>query len=180
MGDSTSSLFIYSNQQSKFKVSLNSSNRKNDDSLGTVYYAISMFVLRVSSPIRVSNFILHWTINDGLQRWIGCDYRPKMGEVSSLPFCKGQNTTGSLVVFTASFVITFFSILFFELSLPLEIRDLLNLLFITLLTAIFSTLIELTGIKGCDNLSLPIGSGLFASLYCILEVSNFIYIFSLQ
>lgn len=38
-------------------------------------------------------------------------------------------------------------------------------IYIGLLTAFVSVFIELTGKKGCDNLTLPLGSGLFATLF---------------
>lgn len=53
-----------------------------------------------------------------------------------------------------------------------------GILLISLLTSIFAAFIELTGLAGCDNLSVPIGSGLFSTL-CLQFGNSIFYLFIL-
>lgn len=138
---------------------------RDDDSLGTVYYAISLFVLSGAG------FLLGWrslpyigiltmAYGDGLAASTG----NRWGKRKLFTFAPEKTLAGSLTVFLAAFIVTSGALYVFQsdihpsgLSIPL-------ILFVAFLTGIVSAFIELVGHKGCDNLTLPIGSALFATL----------------
>ena len=138
---------------------------RNDDSLGTVYYAISMFVLSGAG------FILGWmtlpfiglltmAYGDGLAAIVG----GRWGRRHLFSFAPKKTLAGSMTVAIAAFIVTLGSILLLQGSGTLRTVTIPMAVFIAILNSVFSAFIELTGKKGCDNLVLPIGSGLFATL----------------
>src|SRR5690606_20167173 len=70
----------------------------------------------------------------------------------------------SLTVFFFATVITGLVLYFFNGQGAMITQSLPMILVIAGLTGIFASFIELTGHKGCDNLTLPIGSAIFAVL----------------
>lgn len=156
--------FIIINSLS-MKYKLIAAMERNDDSYGTVYYAISLFVLSAAGFIlkwpRLPYFgILIMAYGDGLAAVIGQKY----GHLKPFPFAPKKSLAGTLTVAVVSFIVTF-SVLFFMQDNGLTAEPgLLLILFVALATAIVSAAIELLGEKGCDNISLPIGSALFAEL----------------
>ena len=155
--------FIIINSLS-LKYTLISAMERNDDSLGTVYYAVSLFFLSGLGFIlgfRALPYIgvLTMAYGDGFAAITG----KKWGKRKPFPFAPQKSLAGSLMVAVAAFLATFGSLLYFQEEFLPE-RSLLFILFIALLNGIFSAFMELTGKKGCDNLTLPIGSGLFAVL----------------
>lgn len=170
--------FIIINSLS-LRYNLISAMERNDDSLGTVYYAVSLFVLSGAG------FILGWralpyigiltmAYGDGLAAVAG----KKWGKRKPFSFAPDKSLVGSLTVFLAAFLVTSVSLYVFRddaqaagISIPL-------ILFVAILTAVVSAFIELVGHKGCDNLTLPIGSALFATLSLhSASPGYFIYLF---
>lgn len=156
-------VFIIINSLS-IQYNLISAIERNDDSLGTVYYAISLLILSGAG------FLLEWSIlpfigiltmayGDGFAAVVG----KKWGKRYPFKFAPKKTLEGSLTVAFFAFLVTLGSILVFQRVGEFQNISLLMAGFISLLTAVFSSFIELTGKKGCDNLILPIGSGLFAT-----------------
>ncbi len=170
--------FIIINSLS-LKYNLIPAMERNDDSLGTVYYAISLFILSGFG------FLLEWktlpfigiltmAYGDGLAAMFG----QKWGKKKPYSFAPNKSLVGSLTVAIISFIVTFIVIMYFKDKENIHGLNLFTIIFISLLTGIFSSFIELTGNKGCDNLTLPIGSGLFATLSLYFNsVGLFIYLF---
>lgn len=162
--------FIIINSLS-MKYNLISAMERQDDSYGTVFYAISMFVLTGAG------FILNWpmlpfmgllimTYGDGLAAIVG-------NHIKSKEIINNKTLSGTITVGIVAFLITFGSYLFFGND-----DSIILLFFLSLLNAILSSFIELTGKRGCDNLSLPIGSGLFGTLlYTYFSSGLLLYLF---
>lgn len=169
--------FIIINSLS-LKYNLISAMERNDDSLGTVYYAISMFVLSGAG------FALGWNTlpfvglltmayGDGLAAVVG----QKWGKKGRFSFAPEKTGAGSMMVAISAFIITLTSILVFQGTGNLRVISTPLILLIALLTSILSVFIELTGENGCDNISLPFGSALFASLALqFADTGFFIYL----
>ncbi len=131
-------------------------------SYGTVYYAISLLILTI-----IAHYTGLWTISiigvlimaygDGLAALIG----EKYGK-NSLRMESSKTVQGSLVVLISAILITFIVATINKPSLSLKLIF-INLVIATL-TGIFSMYIEISGKNGFDNISLPIGSGIFAGL----------------
>lgn len=154
--------FIVINSLS-LKYNLIPSMERKDDSLGTVYYAVSMLVLSALG------FLLKWYMlpfigllvmayGDGLAAILG----KKWGKRRPFAFAPEKSLLGTAVVSVSGLLLSFFVMLFYNpsaLQQPLPV-----LLWIALLTGIFSGFVELLGKKGSDNLLLPVGAGVFATL----------------
>src|SRR5699024_5519753 len=85
---------------------------------------------------------------------------------------------GSLVVGISSAIITFSVLAYINGQTPSKDLGIYMILFIGFITGILSAFIELVGSKGVDNLTLPIGSGIFATLsYYFNSIGLFIYLF---
>lgn len=165
--------FIIINSLS-LKYKIISAMERDDDSLGTVYYAISMFVLSGAG------FLLGWytlpfiglltmAYGDGLAAVVG----QKWGKKGGFLFAPKKSAVGSMMVAISAFLITFASIFVFQGTGNLPLANLPLIILIGLLTAVLSSFIELTGEKGCDNITLPLGSGLFATLALKFASFNF-------
>ena len=142
-----------------------SAMERDDDSLGTVYYPISMVVLSGAGFIlgwRTLPFIglLTMAYGDGLAAVVG----QRWGKRRLFSFAPKKSLIGSAMVLVTSFIITAVCLYAFQGTGNLRIVTSPIIIFIAVLTSILSTFIELTGEKGCDNLTLPIGSALFATL----------------
>lgn len=157
-------VFIVINSLS-LKYNLISAMERDDDSLGTVYYAISLFILSGAG------FLLNWELlpfigiltmayGDGLAAVVG----QKWGKKKPFSFAPEKTIAGSMMVAITSFIVTVGFIHIFGRMGKVEVVSIPMLIFIGILTSIVSVFIELTGKKGSDNLTLPIGSGLFATL----------------
>ncbi len=165
--------FIIINSLS-LKFNLIKAMERNDESLGTVYYAVSLFVLSGAG------FILNWRMlpyvgiltmayGDGLAAVVG----QKWGKKKPFAFAKDKTWAGSMMVGLAAFVATAASIYFFNGDSLMPVVEIPMIFVIATLTALVAMFIELTGQKGCDNLTLPIGSGLFASLSVYFGTAGF-------
>lgn len=138
---------------------------RNDESLGTVYYAVSLTVLTGLG------FYLDWlalpfigvlvmAYGDGFAAIIG----KKFGKRKPFSFAPDKSIAGSLTVFFFATVITGLTLYFFNGQGAMITQTLPMILVIAGLTGTFASFIELTGHKGCDNLTLPIGSAIFSVL----------------
>ncbi len=170
--------FIIINSLS-LKYNIFSAMERTDDSLGTVYYAISMFLLTgagfaLNWPMLPFIGLLIMAYGDGLAAVIG----QKWGKRKPFSFAPDKTLAGSMTVAVTAFVITIASILYFGPAQNLANATIAMALFIAGLTAVLAAFIELTGKKGCDNLTLPIGSGLFATLALYYGTTGFfVYLF---
>lgn len=138
---------------------------RDDDSLGTVYYAISMLVLSLGA------FVLDWPLlsfvglltmayGDGFAAITGARWN------RTRPFAMAPNKTlsGTLTVAIAGFVFTIGSIAVFEGAALSTTGGIARVLLIALLTGSLGAYAELVGRRGCDNITLPLTTGLTASL----------------
>ncbi|HBT19134.1 MAG TPA: DUF92 domain-containing protein [Clostridiaceae bacterium] len=168
--------FILINSLS-LKYTLIKAMERDDDSLGTVYYAVSLFVLSGLGFLlgyRALPYIgiLTMAYGDGFAAITGKAF----GKRKPFPFAKEKTLVGTLTVAFFAFFITALCLYAFQgdfsraFSLPL-------VLFIAILTAFFSAFMELIGKRGCDNLTLPMGAGLFAVIsYAYGTVPYFLYL----
>lgn len=130
-----------------------------DTSWGTVYYAISLFVLSLLAYLFKERIILYSGIlimayGDGLAALIG----EKYGKKDQFLGIKGKSFAGSLTVAIAALIVSFACIkVFTDLSIP-------AILFISIMAALFSSLVELVSLNGIDNITLPISSSIFIAV----------------
>lgn len=131
---------------------------------GTVYYAIGLFVVTGLSYISgmwsialIGMLVLGY--GDGLAALIGRKYG-KANKISEA----GKSLAGSLVVFLAGFFISLLVGLYGMVRDQIGPLPIQALLLISILTGLYSALLEISGTNGRDNISLPIFSGIFASL----------------
>lgn len=156
-------VFIVVNTLS-LKHNIISAMERDDDSLGTVYYPISMVVLSGAGFVlgwRTLPFIglLTMAYGDGLAAVVG----QKWGLIKPFSFAPKKSLIGSMMVLIVSFIVTAAGLYAFQGTGTLRTVSIAMIIFIAILTSILSTFIELTGQRGCDNLTLPIGSSLFAT-----------------
>ena len=144
-----------------YKKNLFAAMERTDESkksLGTVYYAISMTFMAVCSVLRPACLIPYGVASFCMA--LGDGFAPMFGRIE-----KGNRTLlgsrtlyGSASVLVICFVgIVIMSTIF---SLSLSLPQLL-------LTALAATLLELVGVRGLDNLTLPLG--VFALLVLFLR-----------
>lgn len=148
-------IFIILNTLS-YKYKLVASMERDDDSKGTIYYSISLFILvflsvALNQPMMAYIGALTMAYGDGFAAIIG----PKFGKTKLI---HNKSLAGSITVIVISFVITLISLHYFQ-----EL-DLTIIMIVSILTALFSGFIELVSNKGFDNLTLPLGSGIIATL----------------
>lgn len=117
------------------------------ESLGTIYYPISIFIMALLTYIN-NEFYPYYAIalfcmalGDGIAPIIANKFKSKI-------IYNNKTIFGTLTVFIISIIITIIFNYYFELSF-----DILKILLIGLSAAI----LELIGIKGLDNLTLPLG-----------------------
>ena len=164
--------FVIVNWISKEKQVFKAMERQ-DDSWGTVYYAISILVLSLLSwftkmPILLYAGVLIMAYGDGLAALIGQKYGTNTGVLG----IQGKSWAGSLTVSIVSGIVTYLSLFILTPGVSNGHRIALSLV-----TAIFATLIELSGTNGVDNLTLPIGVSLFIGLSLLnLTSGYFIYL----
>lgn len=149
--------------------------RRGETSYGTVYYALSLLVLSATGfildwPVLPLIGILIMTYGDGLAAVMGQAF----GKTKPFSFAPHKTLVGSVTLAICAFIITL-AVLMTDQSPPLIGWP--EAILLALMTALFSAFIELMGSKGLDNLVLPIGSGLFASLaYYYGTVGYYLYL----
>lgn len=97
---------------------------------------------------------------DGFAAVVGQKY----GKRELFSFAKGKTLLGSARVALVGFIVTFLSLMILGPEQKMGTTSIVSILWISLLTGILSTIMEAAGEGGCDNLTLPIGSGIFATL----------------
>ena len=127
-------------------------------SLGTVYYAVSMTVMAVWTVLMPELLpcygagLFCMALGDGLAPILG---GIKTGNVKLFG---GRTLYGSLTVFAVSFVVVAFFNYAFDMTLAgWEI----------LVTALAAVALELVGVKGLDNLTLPLGVFLLSFFFLL-------------
>lgn len=166
-------VFIIINWLSK-KRNVFKSIERQDESWGTVYYAISLFVLSFISfkfnlPIYSYLGILIMAYGDGLAALFG----KKFSNKTSFLGVEGKSLIGSLTVFLVSIVVSISCLWLFYPDLSL-----INILVISFFTGLFASIIELIGKRGLDNLSLPLVSSFFIWLSLLSNTKSY-YIYLL-
>ena len=151
-------VFILLNYVS-YKKNLFSAMERTDESkksLGTVYYAVSMTLMAICSVLRPACIVPYGAASFCMA--LGDGFAPIFGRIE-----KGNRTLlgsrtlyGSLSVLVICFLVLLIMSTIFSLHLSL-----LQLL----LTALAATLLELVGVRGLDNLTLPLGVFLLLNLF---------------
>lgn len=143
----------------KYKL-IDSMERDESNTLGTVYYPISLLILVIYSYITndkviggISILILGY--GDGLAAVFGKRY-------NKIKIFNDKTLSGAVTVFLVSIIIsTVFLMLFKEIKTS-------KLILVVLITSLSATGLELFTKKGLDNLTIPIG--LTAILYVLLNL----------
>ncbi len=156
-------VFIVVNYLS-YKYNIIKAMEREDDSLGTVWYAVSLFVIVVlafivNRPIIAYSSILILAYGDGLAAVIG----KKFGQQIRNQYIHNKSLLGSMVMLIVSIIVT--SACNIILLGRLEI-------IIVVLVSIIATLTEVLSHKGLDNLFLPITVAIFY-LFATMDISNY-------
>ena len=143
----------------KYKI-IDSMERDNSDSLGTIYYPISLLFLVIISYLIKDKIIsgigiLILGYGDGLAALVGKKY-------NKIKLLNNKTLFGTLTMFIISTIIsTIFLIVFKDLKT-------ITLILVVFITAVSATILELFTKKGLDNLTIPIGVTII--LYLLLNV----------
>lgn len=143
----------------KYKI-IDSMERDNSDSLGTIYYPISLLFLVIFSYLIKDKIIsgigiLILGYGDGLAALVGKKY-------NKIKLLNNKTLFGTLTMFIISTIIsTIFLIVFKDLKT-------ITLILVVFITAVSATILELFTKKGLDNLTIPIGVTII--LYLLLNV----------
>lgn len=151
--------FVIINYISYKKNIISVMERDNQDGLGTVYYAISLFVLAIISfgvlnnPLIGLTGILVMGYGDGLAAIVGRKISSKEYKVGSTK----KTLAGSATMFIITFVI-----------LAIFLIDMQFWYIKAIIASIIITIVEAVSVKGTDNLTVPIiTSGILYLLMCI-------------
>lgn len=143
----------------KYKL-IDSMERDESNTLGTVYYPISLLILVIYSYITndkviggISILILGY--GDGLAAVFGKRY-------NKIKIFNDKTLSGAVTVFLVSIIISTVLLMLFK-----EIKT-SKLILVVLITSLSATGLELFTKKGLDNLTIPIG--LTAILYVLLNL----------
>ncbi|MEG0505723.1 MAG: SEC59/DGK1/VTE5 family protein, partial [Raoultibacter sp.] len=131
-------------------------SREQDNTLGTVYYAVSLTLLALFSfwigrPYVGALGVFCMAFGDGFAAVIG----QRFGARSMLGV-KGKSLSGSAAMFVASYV---------SCAVVLLIAGQPFALLVALLLAVVATALELFSVAGLDNLTVPLG---VSALYVVL------------
>lgn len=151
--------FVIINYISYKKNIISVMERDNQDGLGTVYYAISLFVLAIISFGVLNNPLIGLAgslvmgYGDGLAAILG-------RKISSKEFKVG-NGKKTLVGSATMFIITFIILAIFLIDIQFWYIK-------AIIASIIITIVEAVSVKGTDNLTVPIiTSGILYLLMCI-------------
>lgn len=137
-------------------ISVMERNEKEKDGLGTVYYAISLFLIAIitfgiiNKPVVGLCSILIMGYGDGFAAIVGKKIKSKSYKIGN----STKTVAGSSTMFLISFIIV--AIFLASIGTPFWFLK-------SLLLAISATIIEAIGIKGTDNLAVPLVSCLLLS-----------------
>lgn len=151
-----SSMFIILNYIS-YKKDIFSMERKENRNLGTVFYALSMTIISLLAllnfdflvPSAIGFFCM--VIGDGLTPYFSTIFK-------SRKTINGKTLSGSIAMFSLSFLVTFIVIQLFKIDINF---------FEIFIIALFSMFFELVGKKGLDNLYVPIGVTIISYFFVI-------------
>lgn len=134
---------------------------RDSTNYGTVYYAISLILLTSLSYytgrwLYALLGVLIMAYGDGLAALFGIKYGFRNFKVNP-----NKTYEGSFIVFIFGFIITLILPLYYFESISISF---LFFLAIGLLNGLYSTVLELAGRNGCDNLLLPLGSGIMGGI----------------
>ncbi|WP_416174943.1 MAG: DUF92 domain-containing protein [Bifidobacterium crudilactis] len=137
--------------------------REHED-YGTVYYALSMLLLSSAAFAlgwRELSFIglLTMAYGDGFAALVG----KRWGKHHPFSFAPDKTLEGSITVAASAFIVTLACVMVFP-ELRAQYEPWLTMGVIPALVAVLAAFVELTAGHGCDNLSLPISTGIGASL----------------
>ncbi len=151
--------FIFFNYLSYKKGFIKAMEREENNSLGTVYYAISFTILSIITVIFPKFLpcygigVLSMALSDGLASIIGEKFNKyKIGK-------SNKTYIGSFTILVITLIVTTCFNLYYHLNY--SILDFLTI-------AIISSILEFIGVKGTDNLTLPIGTALISYLFLIV------------
>lgn len=140
--------FIFINYLSYKHNIIKAMERENKESRGTIYFALSFFLLALITTIYPKFLpfygigVLSMTLADGLAPFVGQKFnKQKVGNTN-------KTYSGSLTIFIITFVICVVFNLYFNLNISV---------FKLILLSFSAVILELIGKKGIDNLTLPIG-----------------------
>lgn len=168
--------FIFINLLS-MKYTIFSAMEREDQNYGTVYYALSLFLLSGAG------YLLKWktlpyigllvlAYGDGLAALVG----KRWGKKPLFSFAPTKTEAGSLTIGIVAFLMTAVCLFAFQASGEIPSLSVGTVFWIAVLNALFSVFIEAAGEEGTDNLTLPIGAGLFAT-YCVYYGSIGFYVY---
>ena len=139
----------FSYKSNIIKVMERDANDDNKDSLGTVYYAISLFVLSIltfgflDDPLIGLCGIIVMGYGDGLAAVIGQAVKSKEFRING----NKKTLAGCLAMFLVTFIVIAGYLTYIEAE---------TVLFKAVMVAILMTIVEAVSIKGTDNISVPI------------------------
>ena len=151
-------VFIILNYVS-YKKNLFAAMERTDESkksLGTVYYAISMTVMAICSVLRPACIIPYGIASFCMA--LGDGFAPIFGSIEkgNRNLFGSRTLYGSASVFVICFVVIIVMSTIFSLGLGIVKA---------LIIAVAATLLELVGVKGFDNLTLPLGVFVLLNLF---------------
>ena len=151
-------VFILLNYVS-YKKNLFSAMERTDESkksLGTVYYAVSMTVMAICSVLRPACIIPYGIASFCMA--LGDGFAPIFGSIKkgNRKLLGSRTLYGSASVFVICFVVIIVMSTVFSLGLGIVKA---------LIIAAAATLLELVGVKGFDNLTLPLGVFVLLNLF---------------
>lgn len=158
-------LDLWALRKGKFK-----SIHPDSKSFGTIFYAISVIILAIwfwdkNKPLFIiTNLIM--IIPDAMAAIIG----ERHAKTYFIPVSEKKSLIGASAMFISTIFIVFVSLQYFY-NYSLEISIIIALIISTIATSA-----ELLSIKGSDNLSVPLFSGLFLHSLLSVETSNTIRI----
>ena len=159
-------IFVIINYYSNKHNTIKSIERPNDKTLGTVWYALSLFIL-VFVLFYTKKYIYLGAISvlilgyaDGFAGLLG-------KSIGKHKFKNKKSLEGSLIVFILSYIITY-------LALMLNLYD--NLFIYSFVIASYATILEVISIKGLDNFILPI---MLTIIMYFLTINEEFFIFSI-
>ncbi|WP_255467302.1 DUF92 domain-containing protein [Raoultibacter phocaeensis] len=149
--------FIFVNGYAYRRAKLTFMAREEDDTPGTVYYAVSLTVLAlfsfgIGAPYAGALGVFAMAFGDGFAAVVG-----KRFSARKLPFVQGKSVAGSATMFAVSFAAC--AAVLLAAGVPFALP-------IALFLAVTATVIEAFSTEGLDNLWVPLGvSALYVALF---------------
>ncbi len=147
----TLGLVLFIGKQKGYIKSITSVDRKTG---GSYILPFSIYLIFLISDIFDNDLlfilpILILGISDPLAGIFGRKYKNKTKEISVLPYNFNKTFLGSSIFFISAFLISLLSLYFFDYSIS-------NIILLSILIAISTTIVEIVSSKGIDNISVPL------------------------